>query len=100
MSTLASRIADKVAKDLPKDVERYVDEGIAQGLPESEAWAVAWSRWCKYKMPGDEHCRKDPEEYLKKASQTVVARFLKAMDNGQAGPSGTFLEIDLRKAPF
>jgi hypothetical protein len=54
----------KTAKNLPPDVECYVEEGKAQGLPEDQAWAVAWSRWCKYKKPGDEHCQKSPSEYF------------------------------------
>lgn len=56
--------------NLPKDVERYVQEGLDAGMPEDKAWAIAWSRWCKYKRPGDEHCKKGPEGYFtgKKAS--------------------------------
>jgi hypothetical protein len=61
----------KTAKNLPPDVERYVEEGKAQGLPEDQAWAVAWSRWCKYKSPGDEHCSKGPEGYFKGKKATV-----------------------------
>jgi hypothetical protein len=61
------------AEDLPKDVERYVEEGKAQGLPENQAWAVAWSRYCKYKNPGSDHCQKSPSEYFpgRKASNSV-----------------------------
>ena len=54
----------KTAENLPPDVERYVEEGKAQGLDEGEAWAVAWSRYCKYKNPGSEHCQKSPGEYF------------------------------------
>jgi hypothetical protein len=54
----------KTAENLPADVERYVEEGKAQGLDEAEAWAVAWSRWCKYKKPGDSHCQMSPSEYF------------------------------------
>lgn len=53
-----------VAKDLPKSVERYVEEGKDQGLDEGEAWAVAWSRYCKYKEPGSPHCQRPPSGYL------------------------------------
>jgi len=52
------------AENLPKDVERYVEEGKAQGLPENQAWAVAWSRYCKYKNPGSPHCQKSPSQYF------------------------------------
>lgn len=57
----------KTAQDLPADVERYVEEGKDQGLDEDAAWAVAWSRYCKYKNPGSEHCQMNPSEYFKKA---------------------------------
>lgn len=51
----------KKAKDLPADVERYVKE-IKESQPgkdDSYYWAVAWSRYCKYKEPGSEHCKQD-----------------------------------------
>ena len=51
--------------NLPKDVERYVEEHKAQGQPEGIAWALAWSRYCKYKNPGSKHCQKEPSEYFK-----------------------------------
>lgn len=54
------------AVDLPKSVERYVEEGKKEGLDEGEAWAVAWSRYCKYKEPGSPHCQKPTSEYFKK----------------------------------
>jgi len=54
----------RISGDLPKDVERYVDEGTEQGLPEGKAWAVAWSRFCKYKKPGDSHCEKPADGYF------------------------------------
>lgn len=54
----------KFGENLPPDVERYVDEGKAQGLDEGAAWAVAWSRWCKYKSPGDAHCSQGPDGYF------------------------------------
>ena len=55
----------RTAKNLPKNVERYVQEGKDQGLGEGEAWAVAWSRYCKFKNPDSPHCKKDsPSDYL------------------------------------
>lgn len=73
------------AKNLPKDVERYVEEGKEQGLPEDQAWAVAWSRYCKYKNPGSEHCKMNKGDYFpgRKAefsgmAARVAARHLKA----------------------
>jgi len=67
-SASSSRVALawlKQSKNLPKNVERYVQEGKDQGLDEGEAWAVAWSRYCKWKEPGSPHCKKDgPGDYL------------------------------------
>lgn len=54
----------KAAKNLPADVERYVEEGLGQGMEESKAWAVAWSRYCKYKNPGSDHCKGSPGDYF------------------------------------
>lgn len=69
---------NRTAKDLPPDVERYVQEGLDKGMPEDKAWAIAWSRWCKYKSPGDEHCSGGPGEYLQGKTagdrQTVIIR--------------------------
>lgn len=65
----------RYAKNLPADVERYVQEGKDQGLPEDEAWAVAWSRYCKYKNPGSDHCQMDPGDYFpgRKATETTMS---------------------------
>jgi len=54
----------KYAVDLPADVERYVEEGTDAGMPEDKAWAVAWSRYCKYKNPESEHCQMNKSEYF------------------------------------
>jgi len=63
--------------NLPADVERYVQEGLDAGMEESKAWAIAWSRWCKYKKPGSPHCKRGPEGYFtgqkaKKASSNEI----------------------------
>lgn len=65
----------RYAKNLPADVERYVQGGKDQGLPEDEAWAVAWSRYCKYKNPGSDHCQMDPGDYFpgRKAAETTMS---------------------------
>ena len=54
----------KLAVNLPADVERYVEEGTDAGMPEDKAWAVAWSRYCKYKNPESEHCQMNKSEYF------------------------------------
>lgn len=55
----------RIAKNLPADVERYVQEGLDQGMSEDKAWAVAWSRYCKYKNPGSDHCTGSPGDYFR-----------------------------------
>lgn len=69
---VAQSWAFKTAKNLPADVVRYVQEGKDSGMDEGKAWAVAWSRYCKYKNPGSDHCKKDTSEYFpgRKASLT------------------------------
>jgi hypothetical protein len=53
------------AKNLPPSVERYVQEGMDAGMDESKAWAIAWSRYCRYKNPNSPHCKKDsPKDYF------------------------------------
>lgn len=51
-------------REVPETVERYYQEGIDQGMPEAEAWAVAWSRYCKYKDPESKHCHLRQAEYF------------------------------------
>ena len=86
----------RTAKDLPKHVERYVDEGKEQGLSESEAWAVAWSRYCKYKNPDSPHCKKDsPSDYFpnqgKKKAADDWRRSVKDMARQIKGINATIL---------
>lgn len=72
---------DRQAGDIPPDVERYVKEGEAAGMPTDKAWAVAWSRWCGYKSPGDKHCTKSKGKYFpgrKAKPEKVAYRFLVA----------------------
>jgi len=58
-SVTASQNDLKVAKNLPPEVERYVKEHKEQGMDEGKAWAIAWSRYCKYTNPGAKHCKSD-----------------------------------------
>ena len=54
---------------MPKDVDRYFKETKEQNpdYDDSKAWAVAWSRYCKYKNPDSKHCqKKSPSSYFKK----------------------------------
>jgi hypothetical protein len=67
----------KKAGDIPADVERYVKE-TQEGNPDytdAQAWATAWSRFCKYKDPGSEHCKQNTGDYFpgKSASSDLEA---------------------------
>lgn len=56
---------DKYFKEIKKDNPSYSDE---------QAWATAWSVFCKYKNPGSPSCHKPTDEYLKKeaAAQPIL----------------------------
>jgi hypothetical protein len=50
----------KLAKsETPKNVKRYVEEHLEQGMDVGKAWAIAWSRYCKYKRPGSPRCKQE-----------------------------------------
>ena len=51
---------------IPADVERYVEETRESNpdYDDAQVWAVAWSRYCKYKNPGSDHCKKPTSEYF------------------------------------
>ncbi len=51
-------------KEPPITVERYYSEHISKGVPEKQAWALAWSRYCKYSYPGSKRCQRKPSQYL------------------------------------
>lgn len=46
---------------MPADVDRYVKEmkGKDPSMSDDKAWAIAWSRYCKYKNPGSDSCKQD-----------------------------------------
>jgi hypothetical protein len=54
----------KKRKPIPITVERYYSEHISKGVPEKQAWALAWSRYCKYSYPGSKRCQKKPSQYF------------------------------------
>lgn len=56
---------DKYFKQVKKDNPSYSDE---------QAWATAWSIYCKHKSPGSEHCHKPADEYLKGKKAGLVVR--------------------------
>lgn len=59
---------DDYFKEVKKDNPSYSDE---------QAWATAWSIYCKHKNPGSEHCQKPTSEYLKgkKAAEEALQAF-------------------------
>lgn len=89
-SASSSRVALawlKQSKNLPKNVERYVQEGKDQGLDEGEAWAVAWSRYCKWKEPGSPHCKKDsPGDYLQNQGKKQASNMPSTRTRSAARP--------------
>lgn len=56
---------DRYFKEIKKDNPSYSDE---------QAWATAWSIYCKHKNPGSDHCSKPPSEYLKGKSAGLTVR--------------------------
>jgi len=67
---------DELFKDIKKSNPSYSDE---------QAWATAWSVFCKHVSPGSDSCHKPTNEYLKgkKAEMgpmvnRVVARYMSA----------------------
>ena len=70
---------------MPGPVDKYYDE-VKEGNPsysEEQAWATAWSIFCRYKNPGSDHCSKPPSEYLtKQALIRVASRFLAQSGSG------------------
>jgi len=53
---------DKYFKSVKEKNPSYTDE---------QAWATAWSIYCKHKNPGSEHCHKPAGEYLKGKSAAL-----------------------------
>lgn len=60
------------AGTIPVEVERYVDEAKEKGYDESHAWAIAWSRYCKYKNPGSNHCKQDSYKMAARTSEMAL----------------------------
>ncbi len=74
---------------MPSPVDRYFKD-VKKKNPsysEEQAWATAWSIYCKHKNPGSDSCHKDTDEYLKKEAMDtltlrVAARYQKACAGG------------------
>jgi hypothetical protein len=61
---------------IPADVERYVEETRESNpdYDDAQVWAVAWSRYCKYKNPGSDHCKKPTSEYFPNKGGPLMMR--------------------------
>lgn len=60
---------------MPKKVDQLVRQ-IARANPsysEAQAWATAWSVYCKHAKPGSQHCRRPRSGYLRGSSAGFVA---------------------------
>lgn len=59
---------------MPRKVEQLVKR-ISDANPsysEAQAWATAWSVYCKHVKPGDPSCRRKPSEYLRGQNPGIV----------------------------
>jgi hypothetical protein len=53
-------------RDIPKKVDEYVQQ-IKEDNPsydDAQAWATAWSIYCKYKNPSSDHCHQPASAYF------------------------------------
>lgn len=73
---------------MPSPVDKYFEKVKKENpsYSDEQAWATAWSIYCKHKNPGSDHCHKDLDEYLKGRSamsleRKVAARFIKANEH-------------------
>lgn len=59
---------------MPAKVDEYFKQVKEDnpGYSDSQAWATAWSIFCKHKDPDSKHCRKDRSEYLKDKNAMVL----------------------------
>lgn len=72
---LEQRLADQ-GKAAPKKVDDLFKE-VKDGNPgysEEQAWATAWSIYCKHVDPNGDHCHKSPGGYLKEANEAAKVR--------------------------
>jgi hypothetical protein len=70
---------------MPGPVDKYFKE-VKEGNPsytDEQAWATAWSIYCKHKNPGSEHCSKPADAYLKdqgKSASLIVRVAVRYME--------------------
>jgi hypothetical protein len=82
-------------REVPERVERYFQEAMEQGgNTEPQAWAIAWSRYCKYTEPESKHCKLRQSEYFpgrkgkgsKGAGKCVPKRIEMVLKEGPIAP--------------
>jgi Protein of unknown function (DUF5661) len=87
--------ASNPTREVPERVERYFQEAMEQGgNTEPQAWAIAWSRYCKYAEPESGHCKLRRSEYFpgrggkgsKGAHKGAATRLEMALVDGHIGP--------------
>jgi hypothetical protein len=63
---------------MPSPVDKYFEK-VKESNPEysdAQAWATAWSIYCKYKNPGSEHCKRSPDEYFESKSAYKISSMI------------------------
>ncbi len=95
------KAAPKKVDDLHKEVK---DKN--PGYTDEQAWATAWSIYCKHVDPGSDHCHKSTGQYLKEAAEVREGdkvEITKGKEKGlkgtvkhlKAGPHGNQLAVDI-----
>jgi hypothetical protein len=66
---------------MPAPVDRYFKKVKASnsGYSDSQAWATAWSIYCKSKNPGSTHCKQKPSAYSKKESVSRLSNLIEEL---------------------
>lgn len=83
---------------MPSPVDKYYEE-VKKSNPdysEEQAWATAWSIFCKHKAPGSPHCKKPTSEYLKGKSAGIIVRVASRSLQARESP---YLLCDLSGEP-
>ncbi len=74
MSAIAYRVAARHLSEQTKSAPKKVDDLFKEvkndnpSYSDEQAWATAWSIYCKHVDPNGAHCNKAPSEYLKTAA--------------------------------
>lgn len=85
---------------MPSPVDKYHDQIVKENpsYSEEQAWATAWSIYCRHKNPGSPHCKKPTSEYLKGQGKSagIIARVASRVLQARNSP---FLLSDLTGEP-